>query len=159
MDLAQRGGGQRSFVDVRELLEQVPSQLPLHDVADTGERLRRDFVLQPRELRRDFLRQRVDARGEELPDFDEDAAHLDGERPEARGDAMQPFRAGALHEGTAPQPWQHPLPGNQPEDDARKEEHDTAVASTGRHIARCVQEYDVNVVLLYAFIGRADRRE
>ena len=132
MDLAQGSGGERSFVDGRELPEQMVSEFPLHDVADDDERLRRDFVLQPRELRCDFLRQHVDARGQELSDFDEDAAHLDGEPSKARGDSMQSCRASALHQGAAPQTRQHPLPANQPEHDARKKEHDAAIASRGR---------------------------
>ena len=132
MDLSERCRRQRHLVNRGELFSQRTAELAFDDGAHRGERLGRNFVLQAGQFRRDFCWQHVDARGKELPHLDEDTSHLDRELSKADRDSMEPSRARLFDACPESQARQEPLPKDQSDRDARKEDDDAAVACGGQ---------------------------
>src|SRR5207249_8844705 len=124
-----------------------------------GKRLRGNFVLQPGELRRNFFRQDVDARREELSDLDEDAAHLDGEHPETGSDSMEARRTGALDDAAESDPREHPLPDDEPENGAPEEADDAAIAAGRGHVVRVMWGQILIFALAVIFLGRCKNQD
>ncbi len=132
MDLAERGGGQRRLVDRDDFLRKR-AELLVDDPPDRGERLRRHFVLEPRQLGGELLRQDVDARRQELAHLDQHAAHLHGQPPEAGGNPTKTRGARPLDEPAEAKPGQQPFPDDQSERRAGEEADDAPIARGGGH--------------------------
>ena len=127
MHLAERCGGHRLFVDPLVARRERLAELCLGLLADGGELLGRDFVLEPRELVGDLGRKYVEASREELPDLDHQPAHADGERAESHGDASRAIRARAGAPATEADARQEDLPPDEARGDPGEEQDDSPV--------------------------------
>ena len=86
----------RCLLDRGEQPLQRHAQLSFGEGSDRGERNRRHLVLQPLEFLGDLGRQHVEPGGQELSDFDHEAAEVHRQRMEALREAPHPLRPGAL---------------------------------------------------------------
>ena len=85
VNLPQRGGGHGFRLEhLEQALERSP-QFRLGQGSDGGEVLRRDLILQARELVEDLGGKHIQARRKELAHLDHHAAHADGHAAEVGG--------------------------------------------------------------------------
>ncbi len=129
VDLGQRGGRFRLGGEPAKDLIDRPAEFGLDHGLDVGQGLGRDLVLQPGQLGGDHGRQKVYPRAEELAQFDQHAAQVDGQRPVAVGYPLPALRGGTVHETPAQQPAEQDLPPDEPGKGPGKIADDAQVAA------------------------------
>ena len=135
MGLTEGCGGDRHRLERGVRLLQRHPEFPSVCVLMRVERLGRDLVLQPLELAGDLRGQDVEARREELPDLDHQAAEIGGEHAEPSREIVEPFRATVRGELPQADARQHELvpPGLRQEDRGEADDSPAIRTRTSSH--------------------------